>query len=59
MALAVGWTWFKLLIVGVSAHFAFCRCLAYRQQDRVDVLTAAADPFLKLKRLRRESNIGS
>jgi tousled-like kinase len=26
------------------------RCLAYRQEDRWDVLTAAADPYLALKR---------
>ena len=26
------------------------RCLAYRQQDRWDVLTAAADTYLQLKR---------
>ena len=26
------------------------RCLAYRQEDRCDVLGAAADPYLQLKR---------
>lgn len=36
--------------VSAEAKAFISRCLAYRQQDRWDVLTAAADPYLQLKR---------
>ncbi|KIY91543.1 tousled-like kinase [Monoraphidium neglectum] len=36
--------------VSPEARAFISRCLAYRQQDRWDVLTAAADPYLQLKR---------
>jgi len=36
--------------VSAEAREFVRRCLAYRQEDRWDVLTAAADPYLALKR---------
>ncbi|KAI8467739.1 MAG: kinase-like domain-containing protein [Monoraphidium minutum] len=36
--------------VSAEARAFISRCLAYRQHDRWDVLTAAADPYLQLKR---------
>jgi tousled-like kinase len=36
--------------VSAEAKAFIARCLAYRQQDRWDVLTAAADAYLQLKR---------
>jgi len=35
------------------------RCLAYRQEERWDVLSAAADPYLNLKRGAREPRDGA
>jgi hypothetical protein len=36
--------------VSAEAKGFISRCLAYRQQDRWDVLTAAGDTYLQLKR---------
>ena len=36
--------------VSAEGRAFLSRCLAYHQEDRWDVLTAAADPYLQLKR---------
>ena len=36
-----------------------CRCLAYRQQDRLDVAAAAAHPYLVIRRPRQGSAVAS
>lgn len=37
-------------VVSQEGKAFLCRCLAYNQEERWDVLTAAADPYLQLKR---------
>jgi tousled-like kinase len=37
-------------VVSAEGKAFMSRCLAYNQEERWDVLTAAADPYLLLKR---------
>jgi hypothetical protein len=37
-------------VVSAEGKAFMSRCLAYSQEERWDVLTAAADPYLQLKR---------
>lgn len=42
--------WPSKRVIEESKEHVACRCLAYRQADRLDVAAAAAQPFLAMKR---------
>lgn len=44
-----------VMIIADGTLMICCRCLTYRQEDRLDVTAAAAQPYLVMKRSRQGS----